>query len=78
MQMTEIEEDNSSQYDQYDNIVDEYDNGTRTREWVKSYQRKQPDEAQPDDINSKAIVSIMARQTIKRELPLFRGDPLEW
>jgi len=42
MKMTEIEEDNSSQDDQDDNIGDEYDNGTRTREWVNSSQRKQP------------------------------------
>ncbi|XP_070852004.1 uncharacterized protein [Drosophila suzukii] len=76
MQMTEIEEDNRSQDDQDDNIGDEYNNGTRTRECVKSSQRKQTH--QPDDINSNAIVSFMARQTIKQELPLFSGDPLEW
>ncbi|XP_070851451.1 uncharacterized protein [Drosophila suzukii] len=35
--MTEIEEDNSSQDDQDDNIGDEYDNGTRTHSEIVLY-----------------------------------------
>ncbi|XP_043063902.1 uncharacterized protein LOC122320026 [Drosophila ficusphila] len=84
----DLEDDQDDNQDYRNDNEDDYNNGnnsdrqaaTRTREWVKSSQQKQPEKGQTytDDFNSNAITSFMARQTIKQELPTFSGDPLEW